>query len=161
MTLNCLKARDGPLNGRPLNIKEKMKLITRDTDYALRAVCFIAKQNSKIVPVSKMIKELRMPGPFLRKILQVLNRKGILKSHKGKGGGFSLGVSPQKIYLVELAEIFQGPLKLNDCIFRSKACPSVKVCSLSAKLGKIEKMVKKELSLITIASLMKEDNVDK
>ena len=93
-----------------------MKLITRDTDYALRAACFIAKQNSKIVPVSRMIKELKMPGPFLRKILQILNRKGILKSHKGQGGGFSLGVPPERIYLVKLAEIFQGPLKLNDFI---------------------------------------------
>ena len=132
-----------------------MKLITRDTDYALRAVCFIAKQNSEIVPVSRMIKELKMPGPFLRKILQVLNRKGMLKSHKGQGGGFSLGVTPEKIYLVKLAEIFQGPLKLNDCIFKRKPCPSVKVCALSAKLERIEKIVKKELSLITIASLMK------
>ena len=132
-----------------------MKLITRDTDYALRAVCFIAKQNSKIVPVSRMIKELKMPGPFLRKILQVLNRKGILKSHKGQGGGFSLGIPTEKIYPVKLAEIFQGPLKLNDCIFKRKPCPSVKVCALSAKLERIEEIVKKELSLITIASLMK------
>ena len=133
-----------------------MKLITRDTDYALRAVCFITKQNSRIVPVSRMIKELKMPGPFLRKILQVLNRKGILKSHKGQGGGFSLGIPTEKIYLVKLAEIFQGPLKLNDCIFKRKPCPSVKVCALSAKLERIEEIVKKELSLITIASLMKE-----
>ncbi|MGA2774877.1 MAG: Rrf2 family transcriptional regulator [Candidatus Omnitrophota bacterium] len=134
-----------------------MKLITRDTDYALRAVCYIAKQKDKIVPVSRMIKELKMPGPFLRKILQVLNKEGILKSHRGQGGGFSLKVAPVKIYLVKLAEIFQGPLKLNECIFRAKVCPSVKVCALSAKLGRIEKIVKKELSLITIASLGKRE----
>ncbi|MFA5276274.1 MAG: Rrf2 family transcriptional regulator [Candidatus Omnitrophota bacterium] len=132
-----------------------MKLITRDTDYALRAVCYIAKQKDKIVPVSKIIKELKMPGPFLRKILQVLNKKGILQSHKGQSGGFSLQIPPAKIYLVKVAEIFQGPLKLNECIFKAKVCPSVKACALSAKLGRIEKIVKKELGLITIASLGK------
>jgi len=132
-----------------------MKLITRDTDYALRAVCYIARQKDKIVPVSRMIRKLKMPGPFLRKILQVLNRKGILGSHKGRGGGFSLKVSPDKIYLVKLAEIFQGPLKLNECIFRAKVCPSIKACALGAKLRRIEKIVKKELSLITVASLLK------
>ena len=131
-----------------------MKLITRDTDYALRAICFIARRKDKIISVSKMIKELKMPGPFLRKILQLLNKKGILKSHKGRGGGFSLRLEPEKIYLVKLAEIFQGPLKLNDCIFRRKVCPSVKACALSAKLKRIDKMVKRELNLITIASLM-------
>lgn len=133
-----------------------MKLITRDTDYALRAVCFIAKQKDKIVPVSRMIRELKMPGPFLRKILQVLNKKGILISHKGQGGGFSLRASADKIYLVKLAEIFQGPLKLSECIFRAKVCPLIKACVLNAKLKKIENMVKRELSLITIASLKKQ-----
>ena len=132
-----------------------MKLITRDTDYALRALCFIIKNKKKVMPVSLLAEKTGIPRPFLRKILQILNRKGILKSHKGQGGGFSLRVPPERIYLVKLAEIFQGPLKLNDCIFKRKACPSVKVCALSAKLERIEKIVKNELSLITIASLMK------
>ncbi|MCX5711437.1 MAG: Rrf2 family transcriptional regulator [Candidatus Omnitrophica bacterium] len=131
-----------------------MKLITRDTDYALRAVCFIVK-NKKMVSVSDLVRELKIPRPFLRKILQVLNKKGIVRSFKGRGGGFTLGLRPEKIYLLDLLRIFQGPLKLNECTLNKKKCPKISVCPLSSKLNNIEKHVIKELKSITVASLIK------
>ncbi|MCX5709209.1 MAG: Rrf2 family transcriptional regulator [Candidatus Omnitrophica bacterium] len=131
-----------------------MKLITRDTDYALRAVCFIVK-NKKTVSVPELVRELNIPRPFLRKILQVLSRKGIVRSFKGKGGGFTLGLPPEKIYLLDLLRIFQGPLKLNECTLNKKRCPKISNCPLSKKLSGIEKQVLRELKPITIASLIK------
>ena len=59
-----------------------MKLITRDTDYAVRALIFIIKQKKEVISVNKLINNLKLPRPFLRKILQVLNKKGILNSAK-------------------------------------------------------------------------------
>jgi len=132
-----------------------MKLITRDTDYAVRAVCFIAKCKKKIISVSELVKELKIPRPFLRKILQVLNKKGILKSHKGQGGGFQLNVAANKIFLVDLIVIFQGPLKLNECFFKKLRCPNINSCSLRKKIEGIENYVVRELKTITINSLLK------
>ena len=63
-----------------------MKLITRDTDYALRAICYIAKQE-KIVSVNELVKVLGVPRPFMRKILQRLSQEKILVSYKGEGRG--------------------------------------------------------------------------
>jgi len=132
-----------------------MKLITRDTDYALRALCFIVKQKKEIVSVSELVKALKIPYPFLRKILQVLNKKGVLKSFKGQGGGFSLGTRPSRIFLVDLIEIFQGPLKLNECFFKKLSCPNIKTCSLKKKIDSIERYVISELKSIKISSLLK------
>lgn len=132
-----------------------MKLITRDTDYALRALCFIIKHKKRIVCVSTLVSELKIPRPFLRKILQVLNKKKILESHKGLGGGFRLVKSPEKIFLLDLIEIFQGPVQLNECFFKKLACPNVKSCSLRRKMCVIEKYVLKELKSITVLSLLK------
>ncbi len=131
-----------------------MKLITRDTDYALRALCFIAKRKDKIVSAAQLVKELKIPRPFLRKILQILNKKNILKSYKGQGGGFSLAVTPNKILLVDLIEVFQGPLRLNECFFKKMACPNTKTCALRKKINTIERYVIKELKSITLASLL-------
>jgi len=133
-----------------------MKLITRDTDYALRALCFIAKHKKEIVPVSQLVEELKIPRPFLRKILQVLNREKILKSYKGQGGGFSLAARPKKIFLVDLIGIFQGRLSLNECFFKKIACPRQKTCALRKKINDIEKYVIRELKSITLALLLKE-----
>ena len=83
-----------------------MKLITRNTDYALRALCYIAEQNKSKVTVEKLVNKLGVPQPFMRKILQLLSRNGVLKSFKGQGGGFKLRISARKLYLIKIMCIF-------------------------------------------------------
>ena len=131
-----------------------MKLITRDTDYAIRALAFIAKQKQEIIPVSQLVKCLKIPRPFLRKILQILNKQGLLSSHKGQGGGFRLLISPHRIFLLDLMEIFQGPVKLNECIFKKRVCPNIKTCKLKKKIDSIQRYVIAELKDIRLASLL-------
>jgi len=133
-----------------------MKLITRDTDYAVRALCFIAKCEREIVPVSELNRNLRIPRPFLTKILQILNKKRLLRSYKGKGGGFMLALAPNKIFLADLIGIFQGSLKLNECIFKKRICPDIKTCKLKKRIDNIQKQVISELKDITLASLLDE-----
>jgi Rrf2 family protein len=131
-----------------------MKLITRDTDYALRALCFISKHRKKTVSVAQLVKELKIPRPFLRKILQILNKERILKSYKGQGGGFSLTIPAKRIFLVDLIEVFQGPLRLNECFFKKMTCPNTETCALRKKINNIERYVIHELKSITLASLL-------
>ncbi|MDP8292951.1 MAG: Rrf2 family transcriptional regulator [Candidatus Orphnella occulta] len=131
-----------------------MKLITRDTDYAVRAIAFIAESEKEMVPTDELVKRLKMPRPFLRKILQILNKGGVLKSYKGKGGGFSLTSSPKKLFLLDIMKAFQGDIRLNECIFKKRICPNIKACPLRKKITRIEDNVLKELKNITIASLI-------
>ena len=134
---------------------KEMKLITRDTDYAVRALCHIAGHRLKMVSASELVKELKMPRPFLRKILQCLTNADILVSYKGKNGGFSLNRKPEQIHLVDLITIFQGQLTLNECFFKKKLCPNRPSCPLKNKIAAIEDFVVKELSTISIAELSK------
>lgn len=135
-----------------------MKLITRDTDYAIRALCLIAKSKRR-VSAQELVGKLKIPRPFLRKILQVLNRKGVLNSHKGQGGGFDLAVSPGKVSLLSLVKIFQGPFKINVCTFRKKICPDLRLCKVRKKIDEIEEYVSNQLRGVTIASLIKKRGV--
>jgi Rrf2 family protein len=131
-----------------------MKLITRDTDYALRSLSFIAKNKDEIVSVSGLVKCLGVPRPFLRKSLQLLNKKGIVRSTKGLGGGFQLAVKPKDLLLLDLLEVFQGPFKLNECFFKKRACPHKKSCVLKKKIDRIEKHVFLQLRGITLQDLL-------
>lgn len=133
-----------------------MKLLTRDTDYALRALCFIAGAEEEMFSVKRLNGELRLPQPFLRKILQLLSKQRILKSIRGKNGGFILTKDPQKIFLTDIMRIFQGKLKLNECSLNKLICPNQRTCPLRRKLTKIERYVLKQLSSVTIASLLKQ-----
>ncbi len=131
-----------------------MKLITRDTDYAVRALCFMARRKDEVVSVSHLVKALKIPGPFLRKLLQVLNKKKILSSSKGAGGGFTLAKPADKIYLANLMKIFQGTFQLNECFFKRARCRNMHTCPLRKKIMCLQSLVSGELESITIASLL-------
>ena len=132
-----------------------MKLITRNTDYGVRALCFIAKNKERVVAVPELVKALKIPRSFLRKILQALTKRGFIRSYKGIGGGFELAVPSNKLYIVEVAKVFQGSFSLNECFLNKKVCPDRRTCPLKKKIGNIEKNVISELSSITIGQLLK------
>ncbi|MBU0571177.1 MAG: Rrf2 family transcriptional regulator [Candidatus Omnitrophica bacterium] len=131
-----------------------MKMITRDTDYAIRALSYMVASGGDTATVSALSKKLGIPRAYLRNILQRLGREGLLESTRGKGGGFSLVRDPKKITVFSLMEIFQGEFQLSDHIFRGKICPEVKVCSLKMKLDLIENRLIKELRSISIRSIV-------
>jgi len=130
-----------------------MNLITRDTDYAMRALCVMARSREKIISVDELVRETKIPRPFLRKILQVLNTKSITKSNRGKGGGFSLIKNPSNICLADIMRVFQGEFKLSEHMFKKKKCPRVKKCNLKKKLDEIDGYVQEQLASITVASI--------
>jgi Rrf2 family protein len=132
-----------------------VKLITRDTDYAVRALCCIAEQKQELISADQLVKSLEMPRPFLRKILQTLNKEGLLNSSKGKDGGFALAVSPGEITLTDVMKIFQGSIRLNECKFKKSDCPHINDCLLKKKIDEIEKEVIAKLKAITISSILK------
>jgi len=131
-----------------------MKLITRNTDYALRAICYIAKQD-KLVSVTELVRALGIPRPFMRKILQQLNQNKILESYKGQGGGFKLNLLPKKILIIQIMRIFQGEISLNECFLKKDICPNKVKCILRKKIRLIEDSLLTQLKQINIASLIK------
>jgi Rrf2 family protein len=132
-----------------------MKLITRDTDYALRALLFLAKHKRVKFSVSDLVRELQIPKPFLRKIFQILNKEGIVYSSKGSGGGFLLAEPLDRIFLLDLMQILQGDFRINECFFKKIKCPNMKNCILRKKISNIEKYVIDQLKNISLASLIK------
>ena len=131
-----------------------MKFITRDTDYAVRALCCLAQHCEVMLSVTELVKDTRIPRPFLRKILQLLTNKKIVKSYKGKGGGFALLRDPRKITLLEIINACQGPVELCEHTFKKRKCPRIKRCRLKRKIEVIEKDLKKAFTSVTLASLL-------
>jgi Rrf2 family protein len=131
-----------------------MKLITRDTDYSVKALIYIARNSDRIVSITELVNELDTPRPFLRKILQSLSSGGILKSHKGKNGGFELAKKPENISLIDIIEIFQGKFKLSECIFKKDLCPNINNCVLKSRIDSMEIMIENSLKDTTLSSLL-------
>jgi len=114
----------------------------------------MAKKRYRVVSVPELVKELRIPRPFLRKILQMLNKSKVLKSFKGSGGGFRLNKPADKIFILDLVTANQGPFELFGHTIKDEPCHNAKKCILKKKLDVIESNIKKELKNITIADLI-------
>ena len=133
-----------------------MKLITRDIDYAVRAICYIARKNGSVVAVNELVRCLKVPRPYIRKILQKLNKSGILSSIKGKGGGFRLGMKTGRIEMAGLIEVFGGPIRLSEHKFKKKACKEIKRCPLKKKLDYLERYIVAQLKQMDMETLLSE-----
>lgn len=116
----------------------------------------MAEHGEGVISVTGLVAALKIPRPFLRKILQTLNRKGLVRSYKGIGGGFRLARRPEGIYLSDLIGIFQGPFRMNECIFKKRICPSRKTCPLKKRIDAVERRAQEEIGAITIGSLIRE-----
>ena len=103
---------------------------------------------------SELVDKLKMPRPFLRKVLQALDRGGLLRSYKGMGGGFIISKNTRNIRLLDLIEIFQGPLILNECSFKKKKCPEQIRCPLRKKINALQSYIVTQLRDISVASLI-------
>ena len=130
-----------------------MRLITRESDYGIAALVALARRKGRTASAAELSKELRIPGPFLRRILQRLGRQGIICSRKGIGGGFALARDSKDILVGDIMAILQGPVRLSDCDLRESICAMRSRCVLRRELKKIEGRLVSELMRISIALL--------
>jgi len=131
-----------------------MKLVTKDTGYALRILLYMAENRCRSVSVGEIINNVNIPRAFSRRICQVLSNKKILSSRKGKGGGFMLCRRPEVISVKEIIGIFQGKIEFLDCFLKGHLCSRIKKCPVRRKLKVIEKEVEDKLNKITIKELL-------
>lgn len=138
-----------------------MKLLTKNTDYAIRALITLSRDPEKYVSARQVAQEQDVPYEYLRKIFQQLLKGAFIES-KGKGrGGFRMCKNPAEIKMVDVIRVFQGGLQLSDCMFRKNICANRARCVLRKNILRIEQVVNKEFEGITIQSLLDEIKTEK
>jgi len=97
--------------------------ITRQADYAIRAMLFLARQEPNQRAATKQIAETqKIPPSFLAKIISQLSIAGLIHTSRGARGGVLLARPAQQISLLEVVEAIDGPISLNDCTVSTEAC---------------------------------------
>ena len=97
--------------------------ITRQADYAVRAVLHLAKVgSSERSATSAIAKEQNIPPSFLAKIISQLSIAGLLHTSRGARGGVTLAREPKEITLLEVVEAIDGPIQLNECVGDNGVC---------------------------------------
>lgn len=96
---------------------------TKAEEYGMFGVLYLAeKDRSVVTPLSEISQAQRIPEKFLAKIFQSLSKAGIVRSHRGVRGGFTLSRDPREITIKEVLETIQGPYFLMKCLKDKEAC---------------------------------------
>jgi Rrf2 family protein len=130
--------------------------ITRQADYALRAVVYLSQldENEKAA-TSIIAKEQKIPPSFLAKIISQLSIAGLIHTSRGARGGVSLAKPANEISILDVVESIDGPIFLNECTKSSSDCQFLGSCPLQeiwceARTALVDKLANAKFSLYNI-----------
>ena len=131
-------------------------MLSNTCKYAVRACIYLAlnnNQNEKI-GIKKISEDLKIPTPFLGKIMQMLAKNKVLASTKGPNGGFCLGKPANKITLMDIVKIIDGDDPFNTCVISLASCTSEeKHCAIHENYYQIREQIKELFGNQTIEEL--------
>jgi Rrf2 family protein len=128
--------------------------ITRQADYAVRAVRYLARQESDHrVATSTVAREMKIPPSFLAKIISQLAIAGLLHTSRGAHGGVTLTREPKDISLLEVVESIDGPIMLNQCVSDPANCEVSGDCPMHPIWADVQKDLVARLRRTTFADL--------
>ena len=135
-------------------------IFSKKAEIAIKAMLFFAtKDADTLIDAGTISKELLVPKMFAAKIMQELVYAGLLKSKKGKSGGFYLEEKGHEIKLEQIVKAIDGLDVLQNCVFGFPQCSDEHPCPVHVKWSTIKEDILKMLSM-TISE-MKEKTMDK
>jgi len=130
--------------------------ITRQADYAVRAVLYLARLGAgNRAATSQIAEEQHIPSSFLAKIISQLSIAGLLNTSRGARGGVTLARQPEKITLLEVVEAIDGPIRLNECAHIDGMCAFTDECPLGPIWQGAQDDLVKRLSGTNFAQFLK------
>lgn len=92
-------------------------MLSKKSQYAFKALTYLSeKYNEGPVLISEISRKKKIPLKFLENILLELKKADILDSKKGKGGGYFLKKSPDKIKVATIIRLINGPIAMLPCV---------------------------------------------
>jgi Rrf2 family protein len=111
-------------------------IFSKKCEYGMQAVLFLAAQKTgTVVSAGKISKILKIPREFISKILQSLRDSGIIRSTKGKSGGFFLAKPASQIKLIDIVEAIDGLDMFNSCVLGFPECTPDTPCPVHDSWG--------------------------
>jgi len=129
--------------------------VGRRVDYAVRALSYLVGQPpGKIVSRAEIEKKQDIPSHYLSKIMKDLVAGGLVQSHTGSKGGFSLARPAETISIKEVYETVERPIVLMECLEKGdEYCPYCSVCTQISVWDRAQSLLVNYLASVTISNI--------
>lgn len=129
---------------------------TRAEEYGILGVIYLSEQSDdRVIALSEIADAKEVPEKFLAKIFQNLTKAGIVRSHRGVKGGFSLSKDPHTTTVKDVVEAIQGPYHLVKCLHDKNCCEKYDYCPIRSVLQEAEEELLEVFDSYTICDLQK------
>lgn len=125
--------------------------IPESVSLAVHALARLASEGDGSVKLGDLMVK---PGStdHLSKVMQKLSRAGMVRSKRGRGGGFTLAVNPEDIRLMDIWIALEGTFQYSICPFAGKGCPLPR-CLFGSIAGDAAGIIGNYFSRTTVADL--------
>ena len=129
--------------------------ISKFTDYAYRALIYLAKNREELATVDKLAKYLQVSEHHMKKVTHKLAKTEYIISTKGRNGGLKLGIEPCNINLANVLIATDENLNLVECMDNADLCPLMSSgCKLKGIFSKSLQSFINELSHYTLEDIL-------
>jgi len=127
------------------------------TDYGLVLMSQIARRPpNELYTARDLAHECHLPLPTVSKLLKRLLRSGLLASHRGIKGGYSLAREPHLISLAEIISALEGPLAFTECSTEIVGlCDLESCCPIKNNQKIISQVLRGALEKVTLSDLIR------
>jgi len=129
--------------------------VGRRVDYAVRALSYLAGQaDGRVVSRTDIEKSQEIPPFYLSKIMKDLVAGGLVRSHIGSKGGFTLAKPAGAITIKEVYETVERPLVLMECLDKgAEYCSFCSVCLQKSIWQEAQSVLANFLAGVTIENI--------
>ncbi len=130
-------------------------MLSSTAEYALRAVLFLAQHPERSpMRAGELAAALRVPPNYLAKILHQLVKLEILRSSRGRNGGFELAISPRRLTLLRVVESFDPLRKRQRCLLGRKECGDRNACPVHSRWKVLAEQIVRFFRQTTVGDLL-------
>ena len=128
--------------------------LTRTSDYGIVLMAHLAGCSDRAPHNAREVAaDAQLPLPMVSKILKALARQGLLVSHRGAKGGYSLARRPEEISAADMITALEGPIGLTECTVHPGHCVQESSCHVREPWQRINAVVRQALVDVTLADL--------
>ncbi len=132
--------------------------INRKVEYALMVLKLMnQKDQTSLTTAREVCDQFNTPFDTTAKVMQQLNNEGILLSHKGVKGGYTLARDLDQVSYKELVEIIEGRKFMMDC--HEGPCEMLGTCNISQPIKRLNDYLITIFNSLTLSELLAEDNL--
>jgi FeS assembly SUF system regulator len=127
--------------------------ISKLTDYSVVVLSQLGRDNA-LHTVASLAEATGVPGPTVAKLLKPLAAAGLVASHRGVNGGYSLSHDPESISVAAIITALEGPIAVTECVTDAESpCGVESLCPMRGNWEKINRAVRRALEEVSLADM--------